>query len=66
MQNGDWAMPAGPVFMHAGMHKYALLYTTDIFDQRGTVDSKTFLKHLTQYTIDFCMKKHDIFDDKTL
>ena len=26
---------------------------------------KTFLKHLTQHTIDFVMKKHDIFD-KTL
>ena len=26
---------------------------------------KTFLKHLTLYTIDFVMKKHDIFD-KTL
>ena len=52
---------------------------TDVFDQRGTVDFlslakkkkkkynhfKTFLKHLTQHTIDFVMKKHDIFD-KTL
>ena len=26
---------------------------------------KTFLKHLTRYTIDFIMKKHHIFD-KTL
>ena len=58
---------------------YDIIRITDIFDQRGTVDFlslakkkkkknnhfKIFLKHLTLYTIDFVMKKHDIFD-KTL